>query len=58
MVIGGSGATGGVALNHVDLEQDPDQEPVMILLQSMEGETVMTQAPALSQNPATPILAQ
>ena len=58
MDIGGSGETGGVAQNHADLEQDPDQEPVIILRLSMEAEAVMTQALAPSQNPATPIPAQ
>ena len=54
MVTGDSGALGEVAQNHVDLEQDPDQESVTILLQSEEGRTAM--AAAQSGTPATPIL--
>ena len=51
---GDSGALGEVAQNHVDLEEDPNQESVTILLQSSEEKTVM--AAALSWNSATPIL--
>ena len=53
MVTGDSGAPGKVARNHVDLEQDPDQETVTILLQSSEEETAFIAAQ--SGSPATSI---